>query len=125
MGVRIKAQRHNFVSDSISAPKQFPRSKPVGCATAPRMPSSTGADVILQKAGDDACYMEGIPEEQWPALAHAIETEICRSTDTADAEGMAEPSYAGRARGVNTACKMVSPIAALRLWETWTKSRMP
>ena len=45
-------------------------------------------------------------------MAHAIETEICRPTDTANAEGMADLSFVGRAMGVRTVRKMVIPRRA-------------
>ena len=34
-----------------------------------------------------------------PALAHAIETELCRVTDHVNAQGMADHSFAGKALG--------------------------
>ena len=62
------------------------------------MPSSIYADGPDKEPGRHVYSLAITLEEQWPALAHAIETEICQPIDTANADGMADPSFVGRAR---------------------------
>ena len=106
--VRLQAERTNYLVESLASPKQFPRSKPTGCARAPVLPQWTsdperGAGFScpgVHPSGHTGC--NALASEMWPALAHAIESELCRVTDQVNQRGMASSTCSGRARGVRT-----------------------
>ena len=110
--IKLRAYRHNFTVECSRSPKQFPRYKPIGCSRSLVVPRGVSAAVAssLEVCGY-ATSVES-PSETWPALAHAIETELCRVIDSVDSNGLAQPAYSGRARGVRTSQMLVLPRRA-------------
>ena len=110
--IKLRAYRHNFTVECLRSPKQFPRYKPIGCSRSPVVPRGvSAADASSLEVCGYATSVES-PSETWPALAHAIETELCRVIDSVDSNGLAQPAYSGRARGVRTSQMLVLPRRA-------------
>ena len=113
--VRIHADRHNFKVAKLNTPKQFPVRRPIGCARSLVLPdwrreiseasTTQDSDGHIGSAGDSASRL-------WPALIHAIESELCGITDQVHDSGTAKRSFTGRARGVTTALRMALPKRA-------------
>ena len=107
--VKLKAERHNFTAECLRTPKHFPRQKPIGCAREPVLPELPPAIHLSSPEGSGHTSSLDSPAQVWPALAHAIETELCRVTDCVSRNGLAQKAYSGRAQGVRTANILVLP----------------
>ena len=110
--VRIRAERHNFKVAKLNAPKQFPVRKPIGCARLPVLPVWDRGVSVTPTVPDSDGHIEpsvGSASILWPALIHAMESELCGITDQVHHSGAAKRSFTGRARGVSTALRMVLP----------------
>ena len=119
VGVTVRASVTNFLVRALRAPASFPRVKPIGCARAPVVPqwSTSPPPPSRERSsnGEGSGYAspsKACVAAQWPALVHAIETELCRITDNVDQYGYAAAQFAGRARGVSTAFKLALPMKA-------------
>ena len=123
--VKLKAERHNFTAECLRTPKHFPRQKPIGCARELVLLELPPVTHLSSPEGSGHTSSLDSLAQVWPALAHAIETELCWVTDCASRNGLAQKAYSGRAQGVRTANILVLPKRASASLARSTRWRMP
>ena len=111
----LEADTTNHLVEVIAGPRQFPRLRPIGCPRAPVVPDwhqlqSQSRQSALVLKGDAGGYAGSSDHgNKWPALMHAVESEICRVNDFVDADGVAGASHCGRSELVHTIKRLSLP----------------
>ena len=129
--LRIRAEPHNYLVESMAGPRCIPKERPIGCPRKPLVPDwydsasgcsaletggyagshtkayeATTSDSTLDPGGYTGSYTGA---RLWPSLVHAMEGELCRMHDLVDALGQAKGSYCGRGKRVATTQKLALP----------------
>ena len=96
IALQIRKTAEPLLQWTLRTPKKFPRTKPIGCARQPVVPSQTcGQDLGLSSSRREA---SSSATKAWAQLASAIEAELCGVTDKWEKEGP-HPKWRGRANG--------------------------
>ena len=118
--IRLRAAPKNYFVHGIKSPKAFARRTPVGCPRCPVLPEwhreglmeqvrllgAPGGHVWVQDISTDAI------DEMWPALCHAMESELCRAQDCVDKHGKPLKKHTGRAGGLRVVQRLALPMRA-------------
>ena len=117
--IKLRAKATNYLVDSFKRPKPFPRYSPVGCARRPVVPdwgSPPGAQPEgpgCAAGGHAGALSEFISvDKAWPALSHAMETELCRLHGKVDKDGMGAKAFTGRSNGLVSVKRFALPMRA-------------
>ena len=117
--IALDVEPKNYLIAGMKKPKQIPRERPIGCARCPVLPdwaepthiNDIQACLPLQRGeGGHVSVQEG--EGRWPALAHAMEVELCRMHDIVSSDGEAKKTYIGRSQGVSITHRLALPKRA-------------
>ena len=114
--VSIKADRHNYTFTKLCSPKQFPRSRPIGCARIPVLPDwarrqDSFHGTVVAENGSSGYVAPGDVSisDLWLALVHAIECELCGITDSVFSDGKELRAFLGRGSGIRFAQRLALP----------------
>ena len=118
--IKLRAAPKNYFVHGIKAPKAFASRPAVGCPRRPVLPEwhrverpeqARPSSALGGHAGVHDISTDTV-DEMWPALCHAMESELCRAQDCVDQHGNPLKTHTGRAVGLRVVQRLALPMRA-------------